>query len=158
MVATNIKELFEMGKLLDQLRNERDQREAEVKAPVIKALNNERRAKEKAINDYHQIEFKLGEDIIKYGMEQAKNEIAQILNEQLFKTLKSRRAGVFTIQLDLNLLLMASPDQQLRLLFSEYARMSRPVLKIENNSPMDNRLEIIKIHIPELNINLPLHK
>jgi len=146
-----------MGKLLDQLRIQRDQRENEIKAPVIKALNNERREKEVAIDKYHQIEFKLGENIIKYAMDRAKYEISLLLSEHLFKVLRNRSDGIFQISLPLAQLRVASPDKQLQLLLTEYARMSRPSLKIEAGPPSE-RIEVVEISIPQLNIRLPILK
>lgn len=147
-----------MGKLLEQLRDRREALETEIKAPVIKALNNEKREKEVAIKKYQEIEFKLGQDIIKLAMERAKEEIARNIYEQFAKYMHDAGAyndeEDFTFKINKRYARIAYPDNLVKEALNNYVAWSRPKLKISNN-PFDH-LQTIQINIPSLNINVKL--
>ena len=150
-----------MKSLLEQMRATRDAREDEVRAPVLKALHEETRQKEIAVNKYHQIEFKLSEDIIKHAMDLAKDELARLLIKQLAekvsKNIDMFDGGTLSFHLPKSTLRTASPDKILDLVLSEYTRQSKPYLKIEAK-PIDTTIEMIEIVIPQLNLRVDVNR
>lgn len=152
-----------MGKLLEQLRDRRDALEAEIKAPVVKELYQERRQKDAAVKAYQEIEFKLGQDIINRAMEIAKDEIARSISEQFIKCMNEAGAydenEDFIFKISRQYARMAHPDRLTQEALKEYVEWSRPRLKI-NARPMDLYTQVIQIKIPALalNVNVVMNK
>lgn len=148
-------------KLIEQMRLARDQRENEVKAPVIEALNHERRQKEEAVRAYKEIEFKLGQDVINMAMDQAKHEIARNISEQFAGYMHKAGAyddeGDWTFKVSKRYARMAMPDKMMQDVLREYQLGSRPRLKIVDSFTTPYA-QTIQIKIPALAINVNLIK
>lgn len=145
-------------RLIDQLRVDYQRKEEEIKAPIVKALRHEKREKELAQMAYKEIEFKLGQDIIKYVMDNAKHHIAQELYKVLpdiFKNLQDPN-GFINITLPKQPFLFAGGDKQIEILIKEYILQCRPLLKI--TSDYNFELDVVYVQIPPLNLRIPVSK
>lgn len=146
--------------LLDQLRNDYQRKEEEIKAPVIKALNEERREKESAIRKYHDIEFKLGQDVINYSVEEAKRQIAFSMSKQFAELM--HKAGAynenedFIFKIDKRFARLASPDKLMQEFLNNYTSYANPSLNI--TTIIDTKVELIEIKIPSFNLRLFVNK